>query len=337
MRLSLNLVSEAGGSRLTIRSTAPLQAEVRQEPARIVLGFGNQPVELVRDSLSQKDTFFHSIELEHSAVSTQLVIVLTDRTLRARVTHLPSQNAYVVEVNRPEGASEASKIEGTPAAPVPVDTRKWRYITVDAGHGGSDRGALIKENLFEKDITLAVAKRVRWALETRLGVQVVLSRSEDEVLSLESRAIAANQARSNLFISVHVGNGPSPEQNRSYAYVARIPESGEPSTAESNPPTRLFVPWEHAQLSHLGWSERLAECLQGEMNRALNGGETSLGHRAAPLKLLASLAMPAVLVEVGNARDSGFQNQAASPEFQNLVAATLATAVEKFRAVHERR
>ena len=71
------------------------------------------------------------------------------------------------------------------------------------------------------------------------------------------------------------------------------------------------------------------------MNRALNGGQP-LAFRRSPIKLLSALAMPAVLVEIGNARVPDFQAKVESEQFQNLVASTLAAAVEKFRPLHER-
>src|SRR4030095_8357923 len=101
-------------------------------------------------------------------------------------------------------------------------------------------------------------------------------------------------------------------------------------------PTSLFVPWQRAQLKSLALSQLLAGRLQAEMNRTLNGGGEAGGYRSAPLKLLAMLAMPAVLVEIGNARHPDFQRKLASADFQNLVAATLASGVEKFRVAHER-
>jgi N-acetylmuramoyl-L-alanine amidase len=97
----------------------------------------------------------------------------------------------------------------------------------------------------------------------------------------------------------------------------------------------LFVPWRRAQLKSVGWSQRLAECLQSEMNRALNGGSEAATYRSGSLALLQTLAMPAVLVEIGNASRPDFRDQVASTEFQNLAAATLAAGVERFRAMHQ--
>ena len=318
---------------LRLQASRPVSAEVRQTGSRVVLAFGNTPVEFMSSDGVQAAEWIRSIALEQSESANQLVIELASNVRTAKISHLSSQNAYAVEAvlqESTEAKSEASAEAGRPAA----EPWKWRHITVDAGHGGTDRGVAIKENTFEKDITLAIARKLRWALETRLGVTVVLSRPEDQALSLDDRIAAANLARSNLFISIHTGNLGNATVTDSFAYTTKwiVDES---SAAEVGATRSLFVPWWQAQRKSLAWSERLAECVQVEMNRALNGGQ-SLGFRRSPIKLLSALAMPAVLIEIGNARVPDFQAKVGSEAFQNLVAATVAAAVEKFRPLNER-
>gem|GEM_PF-3498573 len=321
------------GKVLRLQATRPVSAEVRQTGSRVVLAFGNTPVEFVGSDGLQTAEWIRSIALEQSESTNQLVIELANNVRTAKISHLPSQNAYTMEAvlqESTEAKPEASTEPGRPA----TEPWKWRHITVDAGHGGPDRGVAIKDNTFEKDIALAIARKLRWALETRLGVSVVLSRAGDQALSLDDRIAAANLARSNLFISIHTGNLGNATVADSFAYSARwvVDES---SAAEVGTTRSLFVPWWQAQRKSLAWSERLAECVQVEMNRALNGGQ-SLAFRRSPIKLLSALAMPAVLVEIGNARVPDFQVKVQSEAFQNLVAATVAAAVEKFRPLHER-
>jgi N-acetylmuramoyl-L-alanine amidase len=317
---------------LRLQASRPVAAEVQQQGLRLVFAFGNTPVDFAGSEGVQRTEWIRSVALDQSESVNQLVIELAENVRNAKISHLASQNAYMVEVVRQEG--------GEPKTDAPAELPrsaiaawKWRHITVDAGHGGPDRGVAIRENVFEKDVALAIARKLRWALETRLGVPVVLSRAEDQAQRLEDRIAAANLARSNLFISIHTGNAYGSPAH-SYAYTARwITDEG--SAGETRNARSLFVPWWEAQRNSLAWSERLAECVQAEMNRALNGGQPLI-FRRTPLKLLSALAMPAVLVEIGNARVPDFQAKVESEPFQNLVAATLAAAVEKFRPLHER-
>ena len=318
---------------LRLQASRPVSAEVRQLGSRVFFEFGNTPVDFTGSEGVQTAEWIRSIALEQSESANQLTIELASNVRPAKISHLSSQNAYTVEAvlqESTEAKSEASVELGRPAS----EAWKWRHITVDAGHGGPDRGVAIKQNTFEKDITLAIARKLRWALETRLGVTVVLSRAEDRALSLDDRIAAANLARSNLFISIHTGNLGNSTVADSFAYTAKW-LAEENSATEAGNARSLFVPWWQAQRKSLTWSERLAECVQVEMNRALNGGQ-SLAFRRSPIKLLSALAMPAVLVEIGNARVPDFQAKVESEAFQNLVAATVAAAVEKFRPLYER-
>lgn len=334
-RLSIKPVAAEQTTRIAVQLSAPTDAEIRQEESRIILSFGSALVETGNEEIGYEDERVRSIRFQQTATLNQLVIEMADKNLVPRLSQLASQNVYLVEVSRPDSTSEASGETGALTAVI-RDPHRWQHITVDAGHGGEDRGAVIDGNLAEKDVALAIARRVRWALQSKLGVQVVLTRTEDQFLTLEDRVVAANQARSNLFVSIHIGNAAPAQSSRSYAYVFRAANPA--LVADSRPidVRGLFVPWEQAQLNSLTSSQRLAECVQTELNRALNNGDASIGYREAPLKLLSSLAMPAILLEVGNASHRDFRERANDPQFQNLVAATVVAGVQKFRAIHER-
>ena len=74
-------------------------------------------------------------------------------------------------------------------------------VTVDPGHGGNDPGCG-EGSAPEKDIVLAISMEVKKLLE-QAGVTVVMTRQTDEGVSLDKRAILANEAGSDLFVSIH--------------------------------------------------------------------------------------------------------------------------------------
>ena len=82
-----------------------------------------------------------------------------------------------------------------------------RRVVVDAGHGGPDNGMSgpirARAKIHEKDITLAVSKRLAASLQRR-GVDVIMTRTTDTLIALADRGRIANQAQGDLFISVHV-------------------------------------------------------------------------------------------------------------------------------------
>ncbi|MEW6101398.1 MAG: N-acetylmuramoyl-L-alanine amidase, partial [Candidatus Omnitrophota bacterium] len=79
---------------------------------------------------------------------------------------------------------------------------KIKKIVIDAGHGGKDPGTIGRSGVREKDINLDIAKRLSLLLKSE-GYQVILTRSVDRFIPLSGRADIANNAKADLFISIH--------------------------------------------------------------------------------------------------------------------------------------
>ena len=223
-KINLTASADDQGTRITVQLGAPLLLMMRQEELRVLLLFGNNAVELSQKDFHYEDSLVSSITLDQSPGLNQLSIQLTNRNIQTRLSHFDSQNVYLLELKKQEIPPADSRESPTPEVlpfPTRKDTSKWGHITIDAGHGGQDKGAMIKENLFEKDVTLAIGKKLRWALQTRLGIPVVLTRTEDQSLTLEERALAANRAQSDVFISLHIGNSNLGYEPVSYAYTLK--------------------------------------------------------------------------------------------------------------------
>lgn len=84
---------------------------------------------------------------------------------------------------------------------------KHKTIIIDAGHGGRDVGAIGATGVFEKDITYLTARELEREL-TMLGANVLLTRSEDEFISLSSRTSFSNIKDTDAFISIHYNSVP---------------------------------------------------------------------------------------------------------------------------------
>lgn len=96
------------------------------------------------------------------------------------------------------------------AIPVPAAAQKegmqLRTVVIDPGHGGKDPGCVSKDQkTYEKNITLDVGKRLAKKIADGYSdVKVIMTRSDDRFVELENRAVIANKANANLFISIHV-------------------------------------------------------------------------------------------------------------------------------------
>jgi N-acetylmuramoyl-L-alanine amidase len=106
---------------------------------------------------------------------------------------------------------EVRRAEITPSTPpqtvralhAPLDGDRPIVIAVDAGHGGTDPGAIGHGGTREKDVTLAVARTLAQRINAEAGMRAVLTRNRDEFVMLPERMRRAHAANADLFVSVH--------------------------------------------------------------------------------------------------------------------------------------
>jgi N-acetylmuramoyl-L-alanine amidase len=200
----------------------------------------------------------------------------------------------------PPAAAEPSS--APPAAPpVPL-------ILIDAAHGGTETGAILGAGNLEKDVTLAMARRLRQDLASR-GLQVQMVRDGDTPLTTDQRAAVGNTSRPTLYVCLHAtsqGKGIG-------VYSALLPSSGD----DRGP----FANWNRAQASVLTRSRSLQQQVAGAIEKTRFPVRSSL----APVRPLNSLAVPAIAIEV--APTLGAASQLATSDYQQMVSAILANAI----------
>lgn len=114
-------------------------------------------------------------------------------------------------------------------SPKPLGRRRMVTIAVDAGHGGEDPGAIGKGGTREKDVVLAIAKKLKARIDATPGMRAFLTRDGDFFVPLHVRVEKARRVKADLFISVHADAFPRPTAGGSSAYV--LSERGASSTA----------------------------------------------------------------------------------------------------------
>ncbi|MFT3916087.1 MAG: N-acetylmuramoyl-L-alanine amidase [Anaeromyxobacteraceae bacterium] len=228
-----------------------------------------------------------------------------------------------------------------PAARPPQGPGEVRRIVVDAGHGGRDPGAIGPGRVREKDVTLAIAKKLAAKLRGA-GFEVVLTRDEDRTLALEERTALANTAGGDIFVSVHAN--AHPRRNRDGVetyflnvaadrYAARLAEreNGLDLGEGDEQAARILTDLD-AKASALS-SRRLATLVQQEVTagvRARVGDVRDLGVKSALFYVLLGARMPAVLVETGFISNREEERRLASARYQDEVASGIARAVTAF-------
>lgn len=184
-----------------------------------------------------------------------------------------------------------------------------KVIVLDPGHGGIDGGAISKEGLVEKEVTLKIAKKLRDYLQ-QAGAIVILTRDDDRDLAdgtegtrkrqdLRERVEKVEESGADLLVSIHLNSIPSPRWRGAQTFY-------NPTVAES---------------------ERLAKLIQHELIKGL-GNTDRLAIRDQEIFILKSAQVPAALVEAGflsNPREAfllgqeGYQGKIAESIYRGIL------------------
>jgi N-acetylmuramoyl-L-alanine amidase len=217
---------------------------------------------------------------------------------------------------------------------------KVRRVVIDPGHGGHDTGAIGKQGTREKDVTLAISQKLAAELRER-GLEVILTREDDRYLKLEARAELANEARGDLFISIHCNSAASRKLRGVETYTLNISSdrysirlaARENASSEKAISDLQFILADLATKANTGESSRLATQVQkslvGQLSREYTGIK-DLGTKEALFYVLLGVKMPAILVETSFLSHAEEEERLASEEYQDEVARAIAQGVEDF-------
>jgi len=236
--------------------------------------------------------------------------------------------------------------EKPPARPAAAAPPAGRFVVVlDPGHGGSNTGAAgVVLGLYEKRLTLALARAVARRLEAAEGVEVRLTRRDDRYLTLRERVRRANQEDADVFVSIHANASPSRGQ-RGYETYVLTPEALDVDARalrRGDGPARPGVDPEVAELlddvergTAQPWAVRLAERVQARL-RVARGEAGDRGVRQGTMDVLMGPTMPAVLVEVGFIDHSVEGAELLRRDVRDGIADALAAAVLDYRELRAR-
>jgi N-acetylmuramoyl-L-alanine amidase len=194
---------------------------------------------------------------------------------------------------------------------------KLNRVVLDAGHGGHDQGTRSKSGLLEKDLVLDVTKRLAVLLHDRLDTEVILTRTDDTYLSLEERTHLANDAKADLFLSIHANSSPVKSVagvETFYLNFSTGREDLELATRENATSERSIADLKDVVSkitlrAKVDESREFALRVQNVLHAAAakqNKDAKDRGVKRAPFVVLIGAEMPSVLAEIGfltNARD----------------------------------
>ncbi len=217
---------------------------------------------------------------------------------------------------------------------------KVRRVIIDAGHGGHDTGAIGPGGTREKDVALAISKKLAARLEAA-GLEVVLTRDDDTFVKLEDRTRIANRQKGDLFISVHCNAAVSNKMRGIETYTLNTSSNRysirlaarENATTERGVGDLQYILADLATKANTGESSHLADRVQRSLIRNLSvdyKGVKDLGTKEALFFVLLGAKMPAILVETSFLSHPEEEERLADDTYQTKVADSIAEAVGGF-------
>jgi N-acetylmuramoyl-L-alanine amidase len=215
-------------------------------------------------------------------------------------------------------------------------------IVIDAGHGGHDTGTIGPTGLMEKDLCLDVALRLGKIIQQRLpGADIVYTRSDDTFIPLEERTNIANEAKADLFISIHANSSQDHAARGVETYYLNLKGSAEAMevAARENASSEQGV---HdledlvkkiARNEKIDESKELAEDIQDSLAKRMQKTSKTVkdrGVRKAPFVVLIGADMPSILTEISFLSNPADEKLLKQPEYRQRVAEGLYQGVASY-------
>lgn len=221
-------------------------------------------------------------------------------------------------INLPHSPAAAMAASAVAAAPVHTHhARRPAVISIDAGHGGKDPGAVSASDHYEKYVAFGIASKLHDLLDDSVHFQPVMTRSDDTFIALRERVLLAHEHKADMFVSIHADAAPNRSARGASVYVlsehgassamARFLAESE-NSADRYDSLRDSALYSHdKQLSEVlvdmsmrttsRYSQDLGNLLLSDLRQASRIHQHHVDHAA--FAVLKSPDIPSVLVETG--------------------------------------
>jgi N-acetylmuramoyl-L-alanine amidase len=214
-------------------------------------------------------------------------------------------------------------------------------IVIDPGHGGHDTGTIGPNGLEEKDLVLEVGRRLGKLLEARLGAEVVYTRKDDTFIPLETRTAVANQARADLFVSIHANSSHDPDARGVETYYLNFTSSPEALevAARENAVSEKSIYELQDLVKKIALKEKIEESREfaGDVQQSLHSGLAvkspairDRGVKKAPFIVLIGANMPSILAEISFVSNPTDERRLETAEYRQRIAESLYRGIAKY-------
>ena len=334
--------------RLTIDATPRALSTVTQEGDHLTIKFDADALDTSNPPLPPQS--LQSLVLAVRLVdATTIAVDLGPRFAGFKATSQPVDTTMRLVIDiltaQTDAATSpaATPAQAQPAQDIPPALNQpafgIRTVAFDPGHGGDDEGSHGAGGAKEKELTLAVARRAKSAIEARLGIRVLLTRDDDRNVPIDERTAIANNNKADLFISLHANASLRKTTAGAAIFCAEFDkDTAQSATAAGSDRVPAFgggsrdielVLWDLAQTRHLDQSTTFAGLLEQQLRDHVPLVARPVDR--APLRVLESANMPAVLIEMGYLTNADQEKLLAGDAFQNALVQALYDAIVKYR------
>jgi N-acetylmuramoyl-L-alanine amidase len=306
--------------KLILNFTSPVNPAVSTEPGKLRLTFRREGiVNAGSNTVDTSDSTITGTVFNDSTGSAQITVngtapltaAFSNGNKTVTITPAAPAPAEAAKSETPQATQPVTPATN-PSAPnpgAPATPAGPRFLVIiDPAHGGDERGAAITESIKEKDVNLAIARRLQHELQNK-GINAALLRYADTTVSLDDRAIATNYARPAVYVCLHAAN---------LGTGARIFTALMAPTALT---TRSFLPWPQAQAPFLDLSSQVA----GSISAELSNRQIAVTALPAPLRPMRNIAAPAIAIEI--APPNRNVENINSSDYQENIAAAVANGI----------
>jgi N-acetylmuramoyl-L-alanine amidase len=303
--------------KLVASFSAPVNPSIATEPGRVRFTFRREPVvSSGQESFTFNDQIITgAVFAEHDGLA-ELDVMGTAPLMANFADGGKTIIVAAVPPPPPPPPAPAPTAQAPPqaATPQPKPPAVPRFLVlIDPAHGGADTGAAITPSLAEKEVVLALARRVQHELASH-GIAAGMLRNSDVAISLDQRAVSANAARPALYVTLHAAN----TGRGVHVFTAMLPAV--------NLSRQGFLPWDTAQAAFLDLSGSVAGSVAAELESRKLPNNTLV----APLRPMNNIAAPAIAIEIAPPDDT--VENIASPEYQEQVAEAIAAGIAAVRS-----
>lgn len=356
--IGADLASQGGTTRLTLTLSRAVEARgfVMERPDRAVIDLPEVNFQLESGTGSRRDGLVQSFRYGLFAPGRSRIVIdlanpatvgKIETTTRARdgavLLTIPLQRADREAFRKAAAAADPAPAQARAAAPEPADHRP--LIMVDAGHGGTDPGAIAVGGVFEKDIVFGFAQALVEKLEAGGRYRVRMTRDRDVFVPLAERVRLAREAKADLFVSIHADSiSAAPQVRGATIYTnaekatdlesAKLAERENRADAAAGvdaaeaPPDIADILQELTLRETRGFSSGFARTLMGQLSPVME--MSTKPHREARFVVLRSPDVPSVLVELGYLSSKHDLEMLQSPEWRAGVTGSMAKAIDLF-------